>query len=335
MFKRKWWWLALATLTVLLTLELRRRTVGDPILPAFPVAQSGPFQPPDRAARRAALGDTSRINRDIRAAYANDDDFEPIPSPGPSDWLAQHSEPGQTFAQFVKSRPNRPDKRRQIIYLQPIGDFSESSGPSLEKLQDFANRFFDMKVVVNEPTSIADSEIPSRIHRGGQTQLLSTGVLTWLKDRVPNDAYCLLAVTMTDLYPAEDWNFVFGQASLRDRVGVYSFARYDPHFYGNKRGKDTDSLILLRSCKVLAHETGHMFGIRHCVHYHCLMNGSNHLDETDAHPVHLCPVCLRKLDWSKSRDLQARYQGLKEFADQSGWESESKWLETRLKRFPK
>mgnify|MGYP000107882883 CR=1 FL=1 len=44
------------------------------------------------------------------------------------------------------------------------------------------------------------------------------------------------AVTMTDLYPSEDWNFVFGQASLRNRVGAYSFARYDPAFYGKERG---------------------------------------------------------------------------------------------------
>jgi hypothetical protein len=31
------------------------------------------------------------------------------------------------------------------------------------------------------------------------------------------------------------FNFVFGQASLNDRVGVYSFARYDPAFYGYTR----------------------------------------------------------------------------------------------------
>jgi archaemetzincin len=33
---------------------------------------------------------------------------------------------------------------------------------------------------------------------------------------------------MEDLYPEPSWNFVFGQASLNERVGVYSFARYGP-----------------------------------------------------------------------------------------------------------
>jgi len=36
---------------------------------------------------------------------------------------------------------------------------------------------------------------------------------------------------MTDLYPESGWKFVCGQASLRDGVGVYRFARYDPRSY--------------------------------------------------------------------------------------------------------
>ena len=50
-----------------------------------------------------------------------------------------------------------------------------------------------------------------------------------------------------------------------------------------------------RCTKVLTHETGHLFGIRHCIHYECLMCGCNHREEFDRHPIHLCPVCLRKL----------------------------------------
>jgi len=36
---------------------------------------------------------------------------------------------------------------------------------------------------------------------------------------------------MTDLYPRDSWNFVFGLASLRERIGVFSFARYEESFY--------------------------------------------------------------------------------------------------------
>jgi len=58
---------------------------------------------------------------------------------------------------------------------------------------------------------------------------------------------------MEDLYPDPHWNFVFGQASLRDRVGVFSFARYDPAFYGESRGSQCRQLLLWRSAKVLVH----------------------------------------------------------------------------------
>ena len=87
---------------------------------------------------------------------------------------------------------------------------------------------------------------------------------------------------MDDLYPEPSWNFVFGQASLGERVGVYSFARYDPAFYGEKRGEDYEKVLLWRSCKVLVHETAHMFGLRHCIYFKCVLNGSNHLKESDS-----------------------------------------------------
>ena len=34
----------------------------------------------------------------------------------------------------------------------------------------------------------------------------------------------------------------------------------------------------------MTHEIGHMFGIKHCVHFNCLMNGSNHEEENDSKP---------------------------------------------------
>jgi len=39
---------------------------------------------------------------------------------------------------------------------------------------------------------------------------------------------------MTDFYPKESWNYVFGHASLKRWVGVFSFARYDPLFWNEE-----------------------------------------------------------------------------------------------------
>ena len=53
---------------------------------------------------------------------------------------------------------------------------------------------------------------------------------------------------------------MFGEASPREGVGVYSFARYDPAFYGEPRTDEYEVLVLRRSCK-LQRETGHIFGL--------------------------------------------------------------------------
>src|SRR5204862_2614996 len=127
------------------------------------------------------------------------------------------------------------------------------------------------------------------------------------------------------------WNFVFGQASVRERVGVYSFARYDPAFYGEARPPGYETLLLRRSCKVLAHETSHMFGLAHCTFFNCLMNGSNHLAESDRRPLHLCPVCLRKLQWSIEFDVLERYRSLERVARTDGFIEEADWLNQRIK----
>lgn len=56
-------------------------------------------------------------------------------------------------------------------------------------------------------------------------------ILQILKNKLPADAFCMIGVSMTDLYPRDEWNFVFGLASIRDRTGVFSFARYDERFF--------------------------------------------------------------------------------------------------------
>lgn len=291
------------------------------------------FEPPGPQQRLEAIGPTNGLSDVLRRAFRPDDSFEPLPGPGPSDWLAVHREPGQTFEQFRGSRPIRPDAHRRIIYLQPLGVFPERQSPSLEKLREYAAAFFQTEVKALPPVSVDTGGFTSRTNSmTRQRQILTEDVLRWLKGTLPSDGFCLLAITMEDLYPEPSWNFVFGQASLTERVGVYSFARYDPAFYGEARGKDYQGLILRRSMKVLTHETGHIFGLAHCVHFSCVMNGSNHLQESDRRSLHLCPVCLRKLQFSVGFDVVKRYQDLATFDRKSGFADEARWLTRRLAR---
>ena len=288
---------------------------------------------PSKSEKMHAIGSLNGLPAHIRRAFEPGDDFKPVPVPGPYDWLTLHPEAGQTYNEYIHSRIIKPDKARSKIYFQPIGTFQEGQSPSLVTLKEFASAFFSLDVGILPALSLKDYDITTRINTfTGKRQVLTRDILYLLKKNIPSDAYCVLAITMEDLYPDPTWNFVFGQASLRERVGVFSFARYDPAFYGEARTEEYYRLLLHRSCKVLAHETGHMFGLHHCVYYHCLMNGSNHLKESDARPMHLCPVCLRKLHYNIGYDIANRYRELARFYEASGFKNETSWINNRLKK---
>ena len=272
-----------------------------------------------------------------RAVVAPDPElFKPLPSPGPHDWLAGpgRNEPEQSFEQYVGSSPVRPTAERNVIVLQPLGEFGRSETALLEQVRTYGAIFFGLDVRIEKARPLPQRGVRARTDGPKPFRQYLTGAIMdeVLRPNLPRDALCYLGITLADLYPEPSWNFVFGQASLRDRVGVYSFARHRPEFYGQQPDKHTSKLILMRSVKVMVHETGHMFGLHHCHRYECVVNGSNHLAESDARPVFLCPDCLRKLHWNLNLDIVARYEKMEEFWERQGFQNETRWLRQRLKK---
>ncbi|MEJ6830652.1 MAG: archaemetzincin [Akkermansiaceae bacterium] len=273
----------------------------------------------------SAVGSTKSLPLHLQEAFSISG-FDPIPEPGSGDWLASQNEPGQTYAQFVKTRPLKPGAQgRKFIYLQPLGDFPKEA-PQMTVLQEYlAAYFYPMEVKLAKALPIDESKIGARIASfSGEKQWNATDLLNGLQRRVPRDAYVVMAVTMTDLYPSEEWNFVFGLARIQKRVGVFSFARYDV--------KDEPKLALERAFKVISHETGHAFGIKHCIHFHCLMNGSNGLGETDRAPLHLCPACLRKIHWGLNFDPSERYRKIEQVLEAQKMDQQAEWFSARARK---
>ena len=241
--------------------------------------------------------------------------------PKPGDWLDAHTEKGQTFQQYLRCRPVRPTKARSVIYIQPLGEFDETQRKIITQTADFMGRYFGLEVTVRP--DVALSVIPAKARRRhpewGMEQVLTSYVLDdVLKPTLPRDAAVLIALTSSDLWPGRGWNFVFGQASLRERVGVYSISRNgDPH-----EGEAAYRLCLLRTLKTATHETGHMFSMRHCILYQCNMCGSNHREESDHRPLCLCPECAAKVCWAARLGPVARYEKLAEFCKEAGLKDE-------------
>lgn len=291
------------------------------------------FRIPTRAQQVAAVGELSALSLVEQRAFAVTDEFTTIRKPDIIDWLGKHREVPQTFHDFVNSPRNPPSASADVIYILPLGSFPEGHGPVLADLREYAESFFGLEVKILPSAPLAEDQVITRRTReGGEMQYLTTAIHSRLMQHLPDDAFCLIGVTMEDLYPDPSWNYVFGQATYADRVGVFSFKRYTPEFNGEPSNDRTRRLMLRRSCDVLVHETGHMFGLTHCTFFECAMCGSNHLKESDSRPMHACPVCLRKLHTSVRFDLVTRYQRLLAFYKKHGFTDEAQWAGQRLAR---
>ena len=260
------------------------------------------------------------------------------------------------------------------IYLLPLGEFDGVSTPRFSDLAEYAHRFFCLSVEILPPvklTTVGKSVFweetddgRSRISKGkavrrsarpskyelesrfnattGHTQLKVESILRKLRLNIPDDAICVMALTMADLFDTPPDLFVAGMAAGNQRVGVFSFCRYDPTlqfssefwyeiFRASSVGaEERKRLILQRSCKLLVHEIAHLLGVDHCIWYSCCMNGSGHLLEDFRQSMHLCPVDLRKLQMLCGFDVVARYRSLVEFFERHGLSEEGDWVRRRV-----
>lgn len=238
---------------------------------------------------------------------------------------------------------------------------SEIGQMFMPHLVDYCTAFFPgmFVEVLEKPLSLQD--VSSRDNDFNHKQYLIGDIFTMLntsKEVVSKRrAYCRLGVTLEDIYPGDEWNYVFGQARPMERVGVFSFARHSPMFYEAVHATDVCSkltprmrLSWMRTCRhTMVHETCHMLGILHCVHWHCLMNGNNGPHDSNGSTGFLCPVCLRKLMHSLSllcgpenaHTIDERYANLqavltalanevvREDSDNSALGRDLQWLELR------
>jgi archaemetzincin len=265
----------------------------------------------------------------------DDSDFEKLEKPRPGEWLFHFHELGQSFDEYVRSDPVRTSARHQVLVFQPVGPLSQTEQDIISKATLFAGIWFDLPTRVERPVGLPEKGW-HRLRRfpwqDRPTKQYQTGYFLYelLPGSLPEDAVCYLAITMVDLYPDEQWNFVFGQASLSDRIGVFSMARYFARFWGEEEIGESCTVALRRCCKVLVHEVGHIFGLAHCTCYRCAMNGSNSLGESDSRPLRLCPICLKKLEWNRGFDTTRRYEKLKAFYEQYHLKEEAAWIAKRL-----
>ncbi len=230
--------------------------------------------------------------------------FEELKPARPGQRLASHRAPGQTFRQFIDLRPARPDGRRRVIYLQPIGELSATWRKILTHTADYIERFYCLTVKLARPIPLS---VPFYAKRGwglGSRRQVRTDYLldSVLRPMRPKDSFSLIGFTPADITPGT--GFLLGMASFHHRVGVVSLHRFgDPD-----SGKLDHRRALLRMLKMATHELGHTVHIKHCTK-NCNMNQ----EEQDRRPMAMCPDCMAKICWVTGCDPAQRYRRLRDF----------------------
>ena len=152
--------------------------------------------------------------------------FSPLPAPGPADWLSSFHESGQTFTEYLNSNPTIPTDQRKTIYVLPLGKFTEKQKQVIAITSAYLEAFYGLSVkglpeqLIKRPLKIKDS----RTNAISKKEQVRTGYILddVLKPMLPSDGAALIAFTNEDLFPDSTMNYVFGQASLENRVGVWS-----------------------------------------------------------------------------------------------------------------
>lgn len=240
--------------------------------------------------------------------------FKPMGKPKPYDWLASNHEPGQTFEEYINSNPTLPTDERKTIYVLPLGSFTLQQKKIIDITAGYLEAFYGLAVKemlsqsLKRPSSAKDSR---RIANSKGVQIRTGYIMdSILVPKLPADAAALIALTNEDLFPDETMSYVFGQASFERRVGVWSLARLSQNA--------DDDTFLRRTLKIAAHETGHMFSMKHCIKYECVMSGTNYLGETDSRPIDACPECMAKIAWLSKISPKDRYDRLAAFCRKNG-----------------
>lgn len=130
---------------------------------------------------------------------------------------------------------------------------------------------------------------PSEFMNG--LQYRSTEMINYFSENLPSEIEKLLFLTTDNLYSPVFASY-FGEAQFNGRVGIVS-----TYLLQEDLGNDYSSNVILlsRFGKVAIHESGHLFGLKHCEDINCVMKLSGRTVDLDMKSPGFCASCTEVL----------------------------------------
>ena len=100
--------------------------------------------------------------------------------------------------------------------------------------------------------------------------------------------YKTIIYTSLDIY-IPIFTYIFGLAELGGKTAIISSHRLKNEFYGLPKNKP---VLRERLLKESFHELGHLYGLKHCFNYNCVMNSSSSNEELDLKCAEYCENCV-------------------------------------------
>ena len=166
----------------------------------------------------------------------------------------------------------------QNISLISFGNFEFEF---LEQLAYAVNSEFHLNVEIKKhEVDLNDFYFPARRQFDGSKLLKEVDLLS-------DDLKKTIGLFNVDLF-IPILTYIFGQAQFNGRTGIVSTFRLRNELYGMQPDED---LLFERFKKLIIHELGHTFGLKHCHIPSCVMLSSVYVEDLDQKSATFCHNC--------------------------------------------
>ncbi len=250
----------------------------------------------------------------------------------------------ESFEEYAAYGPRGAGVHPAHIDVVFVGDIAAQADEAFGAALAFAELFLRARIRLTRPAPLPQATGYRSTRSASTDAEIRLYATTWFLDTLlpsraleegrASDGVGGAALTTVPLVGEPAGRRTFGEADRAAGSAVCSLDRLHEPWTTSGELEDDESrrLTELRAMKLVVHEIAHVFGLLHCTEFRCVVNAVGTVRDLDARPLHLCPGCLRKLQWNRGFDVLARWRQLERFLRDLGHTEEARWFRRRVRR---